>query len=59
MSFCYLVLQQNGIQKYTMLVKTLLRNIKQGDTDFDWKINVSYNLILNTKYLWRSLVLNI
>ena len=27
MSICYLVLQQNGIQKYTMLVKTLLWNI--------------------------------
>jgi len=35
MRFCYLVLQQNGIQKYTVLVKTLLWNIKQGDTDFN------------------------
>lgn len=40
MIICYLVLQQNGIQKYTILVKTLLWNIKQGGTDFDWKINV-------------------
>jgi hypothetical protein len=40
MSFCYLVLEQNGIQKYTVLVKPLLWNIKQGETDFDWKINV-------------------
>jgi hypothetical protein len=40
MSISYLLLQQNGTQKDTMLVKTLSWNIKQGDTDFDWKINV-------------------